>query len=504
MLIVLAALFCIAFANGANDVSRAAASLLGGGALSYRRALVLVLCCTFAGSLLSAGLAFGVAQQFAESMHSAGLANSSLISTAILIGACAWVLLATQRGVPVATTHALLGSLVGVALVSGGWQAFLHLGVGRRFVLPLVTSPLLAFLGVVVLRGVQRLLIRGDTSKSRAFAGAHLVSAGLLALTRGVNDSAKIWGVALPSVLASKVPSRQGTMLLVLTAAVAMALGGAAAGRRVTESIAFRITAMDPLDGLMTSFVSFLLIGGVSLLGFPVASSHIVGGATIAIGATDKRHRVNRQLVGTMLLGWVLTLPAASILGGSMLLLGLHRAAWPWAAVAVMASSLVYALVYLRENRHSATKLLIFVCSGNTSRSPMAAALCRHLLKQKPERSSPFLAISRGLSVKTGEPMTSLGRRTLNRLGIFDAIHYAAPLTADDVRRAYRIFCMTGEQCQTARERFPEYSAKIMQLHVEDVPNPAAGDETTYQHLAETLIHGIKARLTQLSLPNLA
>ena len=142
-LLVAVALF-LAFGNGANDNFKGFATVWGSDALNYRQALILATLATLAGSLLSLYLAHGLVQQFSGK----GLLPSLVVDTprfiaSVGLGAALTVTIATRAGLPISTTHALLGGLVGAGLAAGPGE--LHLGrLGHTFVLPLLLSPVLA------------------------------------------------------------------------------------------------------------------------------------------------------------------------------------------------------------------------------------------------------------------------------------------------------------------------------------------------------------------------
>src|SRR5207244_924500 len=145
----LAVLF-LAYSNGANDNFKGVATLYGSGATSYRRALAWATATQLAGSLLALGLAAGLVKAFsARGLVPDAVATSPSFLGAAALGAMATVLLATRLGMPVSTTHALTGALVGAGFVTVGAEVNLSV-LGKTFFLPLVVSPILA-VGLTVL-----------------------------------------------------------------------------------------------------------------------------------------------------------------------------------------------------------------------------------------------------------------------------------------------------------------------------------------------------------------
>src|SRR5712691_9827197 len=152
----------LAFANGANDNFKGVATLHGSGVLSYRRALAWATLTTLAGSLLALVVAGGLVTRFSgRGLVSNDVAGRPEFLLAVASGAAATVLLATRLGLPVSTTHALVGALVGAGLVLAGPANISYATLGAAFALPLLLSPVLALVLTAAfhtgLRGLARL-----------------------------------------------------------------------------------------------------------------------------------------------------------------------------------------------------------------------------------------------------------------------------------------------------------------------------------------------------------
>lgn len=139
-------------------------------------------------------------------------------------------------------------------------------------------------------------------------------------------------------------------------------------------------------------------------------------------------------------------------------------------------------------------QIYLFICGGNTSRSPMAQALCNDAIARWLNLSPaeltqvPIQAISAGLTTKEGTPMTSEAQQTLNRLGVIPHPHTASNVSAEQVKQATKIWCMTEAQHQTLLEKFPQAAAKIEKLDPDgDIENPSGGSLETYMAIAQKL-----------------
>lgn len=350
----------VAYANGANDNFKGVATLFGSGTTRYRAALLWATATTALGSVTAFYLARGLLAAFTgRGLVPDAVAADPGFALAVAFGAGATVLLATRLGFPVSTTHALIGGLVGVGLTRAPGD-FSIAGLANDFVLPLLTSPFIAIacaaLLYPLLHGLRRLLgisretcvcvgreivatVPGRVAAAEAIAAvsapsltvaddmtcklryggriiglsagtlhdlAHFLSAGAVSFARGVNDTPKIAALLLAGGWFSPAAAISVVALMV-------AVGGVISARRVAETMAHRITEMTPGQGLTANLVTAGLVIGASKLGMPVSTTHVSCGALFGIGATTRQ--AHWGMIGRIVLAWVVTLPAAALLG---------------------------------------------------------------------------------------------------------------------------------------------------------------------------------------------
>jgi PiT family inorganic phosphate transporter len=363
---VAVAVLFLAYSNGANDNFKGVATLFGSGTATYRVALVWAMLTTLAGSLLALYLAGGLVEAFkGKGLVPDEVTRQPAFLLAVSLGAGLTVLLATWTGLPVSTTHALTGGLVGAGLLAAAGEVRFR-SLGTSFLLPLLFSPVVALLLTVLLyplfriarraSGVARstcvcigsdyaevaaqpdgalLLVRTGgvvtvaeapvcveryrgqvlgLEAGRLLDGLHYLSGGAVGFARGLNDTPKI--VAL--LLAGEALSPPLGLLLV---ALVMAIGGVLNARRVAETMSKKITRMNPGQGFTANLVTSLLVAGASRLGLPVSTTHVSVGALFGIGVVNGTAPA-RTVLG-ILLAWVTTLPlGAAFAAGTYLVLG--------------------------------------------------------------------------------------------------------------------------------------------------------------------------------------
>lgn len=350
-------LLCLlAFANGANDVSKGIATLAGSGVAETRRAIAWGSVWTAAGALAGLFLGIKLVATFSKGIYLGDPSLSPSMALAIAMAPSLWVLLATRFGWPVSTTHALTGGLLGTGVLAFGWGGVNWGNALTKIVIPLVASPfisiILAFaLFPILKRGMAvvenhclclapfpqivskiisngavtnaasatTLPVLGTTEECRtAVAGwslkrdqVHWLTSGLVSFSRGLNDTPKLIAVVLPFLLLSKT-TFNGWLFLVT--AVAMGLGSWIAGRKVTDVLGFRVTQMDHDQGFSANFVTALQVIFASWLGLPVSTTHVSSSAIMGVGLAGRRG-VDGKTIQEMILAWLVTVPASALIG---------------------------------------------------------------------------------------------------------------------------------------------------------------------------------------------
>ena len=211
-------------------------------------------------------------------------------------------MLATRLGFPVSTTHMLTGALLGA-----GWAAGdVHVGkLWESFVKPLLLSPVLAVAAGGGVYLVLKTLRLAPDHRTRALDALHFLSAGAVCFARGLNDTPKM------AALLAGIGWLQGSAGMMLIAA-AMALGGLISARQVAETLAHKITGMNPGQGFAANLATAVLVTTASLHALPVSTTHVSVGALLGIGITTRQAKWRTAL--PVLAAWVVTLPVSALL----------------------------------------------------------------------------------------------------------------------------------------------------------------------------------------------
>ncbi|PCI46277.1 MAG: hypothetical protein COB49_08680 [Alphaproteobacteria bacterium] len=363
LMIVTLAGVAIAWANGSNDVSKGIATLVGAGVTNYRTAIYWGAFFTAVGTIVGAFFAHAMVATFGGKLLTAAANPDIAAALAIIGGAAGWVLLATRTGMPVSTTHAIVGSLLGVAIVAFGMEGVAWTILIWKVALPLLLSPLAALAATMLLRRLWNMWkARGQAAddcicvtvepqlafaqNDRAATGGltvstcdtqtavmaqtnalvtvdklHWLSAGLTSFARGMNDAPKLAGLMIgAAALSGMAELTNQTAFFVV--AVAMTAGGLMAGIRVTKMLAERVTVMNHHEGFTANIVTSMLVSCGAIFGLPMSTTHVSASALIGVGVSGKKGNLHMGAVKTMLAAWVITLPGAAAFGIVLFWLG--------------------------------------------------------------------------------------------------------------------------------------------------------------------------------------
>lgn len=353
----------VAYANGANDVSKGVSTLVGSGRTTYRRGLAWGTFWTVAGALVAVVASAGLVRTFSAQLVDGVVADATAFPLAVAAGAFGWVMIASKTGLPVSTTHSLTGAIVGAAVTIAGTAGVQWSLLAATVAVPLAVSPFVSGLAAYTLHAIAARplarasrycvcvsehtlvpVIRGSNAVAEVAAvplpgivvdqeatcaeatvpvqlrmtdAAHWGTSAALSFARGLNDNPKI--IALGMLAASA--AGMATSHLFLAGALMMGLGSYFFGRRVTETLAERVTHIDPLEGLAASGVAASLVILASVFALPVSTTHVVSGAIVGAGLRSGTQAVRWKVVTGIAAAWVVTLPASAVLAAAASLL---------------------------------------------------------------------------------------------------------------------------------------------------------------------------------------
>ena len=358
ILLFIAACF-LAYSNGANDNFKGVATLFGSGTTNYKKAINWATITTFSGSVA----AIFLAEELVKNFSGKGLVPNELIqmpifAISIALGAAFTVFIATKIGMPISTTHSLVGALFGAGVMAIGTE-FNFAKLGKTFLVPLIVSPLMAavlsLLLYLLFRYIRKKLnitknsgiyidkkqeaeaitvlahnmdaihqtkvttsihhTKVETyngkllgiSSQKILDSLHYLSAGIVSFARGLNDTPKIVGLLL---IINTLDIKWGMIAVAIT----MALGGLINAKKVGVIMSKKITPMNSGQGFTANMITGLLVTTASIHGLPVSTTHVSVGSIFGIVTVTKK--ANPKMISKILLSWILTLPIAAIVSG--------------------------------------------------------------------------------------------------------------------------------------------------------------------------------------------
>jgi PiT family inorganic phosphate transporter len=315
---VLVALIAVAllfdFLNGLHDAANSIATVV---ATRVLRPQIAVLWAAFFNFIAFAVFGLHVAQTVGTGIVSAGVVDGSVIFGA-LSGAIVWNIVTWGLGIPSSSSHALIGGLTGAALAKAGFAVVVYGGLAITAV-GIVLSPLLGFVLAQVLVVIVHWASRNSTpfAVDRRFRVLQLVSAALYSLGHGGNDAQKTMGIIAVLLFSQGLLGNEFHVpfWVVIGCQAAMALGTLLGGWRIVHTMGSRITHLKPIQGFCAETGGALTLFLATALGVPVSTTHTITGAIVGVGAARRAAAVRWHVAQRIVIAWVLTLPAAGLLG---------------------------------------------------------------------------------------------------------------------------------------------------------------------------------------------
>ena len=341
-LLVLLAALVFEYINGFHDTANAIATVVSTKVLTPRQAIVWAAGWNLVGALMGTAVASTIGKGLVDIQY---VTMTTVLCA--LLSAIVWGILTWWLGLPSSSSHALVGGLCGAALGSahGDWSVLKwsvvnakggHSGLWPSIVLPMISSPLLGFIGGAILMWLLTVVLRKATPRlvGRVFGKAQLLSAGFMGYGHGSNDAQKTMGIIALALFTGThagmfdhVPAWAGFLRtpefaipkwVVFTCAFTMAAGTAAGGWRIIRTMGHKMVKLQPVHGFAAETTAAVIIHVASTVGVPVSTTHVIATSIMGVGATKRFSAVKWGLVGRIVWAWVLTLPLTGILGWAL------------------------------------------------------------------------------------------------------------------------------------------------------------------------------------------
>lgn len=350
LLIVVTAALTFDFTNGFHDTANAMATSIATGALKPKAAVALSAVLNLVGAFLSIKVAATIAS---------GIVDSGAITLPIvfagLLGAIMWNMITWSIGLPSSSSHALIGGVIGAALVAAGTSSIHGQSIIAKVIIPAVLAPVLAGLVAMLATRLSYWIAKPDERprSHRYYRYGQLASASLVSLAHGTNDAQKTMGVITLALIAGNQlqPGADPPMWVIVSCGVALAAGTYFGGWRVIRTMGHRLTHIEAPQGFTAQTASVAVLLSATQGGLPLSTTHITSGSVLGTGLGRRGGSVRWRVAGSMLIAWALTLPAAGLIAAGIALIVVDGGSGQITVVSIVAVALLLGFwIWSRRN----------------------------------------------------------------------------------------------------------------------------------------------------------
>lgn len=300
------------FVNGFHDSANSIATVVGTRVLRPLYAVCIAALANFAGPFI-----FGtaVAATVGKGIIQPSFSTVDVIFAG-LIGAIIWDLITWYFGLPSSSSHALIGGLIGSALLAGGTSALVFSGIEKTLTF-IVVSPGMGFAFAFGIGIIVMYVFRNQTASrvNKIFGRLQICSSVFFSLTHGANDGQKTMGIITALLIAGGLLDSQPFIVpveVIMASAFAIALGTFFGGWRIVKTMAFRLTNLRPYQGFCAETAGGVILTSMAWLGIPVSTTHAIAGGIMGIGATKRLSAVRWGIGKRIVYAWIITIPASA------------------------------------------------------------------------------------------------------------------------------------------------------------------------------------------------
>ena len=299
------------YTNGFHDAANVVATPIATKIVTPFVAIIMATIFNFLGATQVSGVAQTITTGLVETAQ-----TSQPMVLAAVVGAIFWNFVTWYFGIPSSSSYALVGGLIGAALVHGGPEILLWKNILYKVIIPMILSPLIGFIMAFLLMGF---LLKIEVKDRKVFRHLQMMTSGCLALSHGLNDAQKSMGIITLGLLAAGVIETSHIPLWVIgSCAIVMALGTATGGFRIINTLGYQITELKPMQGFASEISASFVILLASFLGMPISSTHMIAGSITGVGSAHGSGAVKWATPKKLVIAWALTIPGAALVAGSV------------------------------------------------------------------------------------------------------------------------------------------------------------------------------------------
>lgn len=296
------------FLNGFHDSANSIATVVSTRVLSPR---VAVLWAAFFNFIAFLFFGLHVANTIGKGIIDIAIVDKTVIF-GTLVGACGWNLITWYLGLPTSSSHALIGGMIGSALVKAGTSALVWKGIIKTVVFIVISPTVGLLLGLGFGLAVYGLFKNSPrVAVQNFFRKGQLISAALYSLGHGGNDAQKTMGIIASLLFSAGLLGDKFYVpfWVVITCHTAIALGTMFGGWRIVKTMGQKVAKLTPVDGFCAESGAATMLFVSSAMGVPISTTHTITGSIMGVGSIQRLSAVRWGVAGTIVWAWVLTIP---------------------------------------------------------------------------------------------------------------------------------------------------------------------------------------------------
>lgn len=311
LVILLAVIFD--FINGFHDTANAIATTVATRVLSPALAILMAAGLNFAGAMSGTAVAKTIGSGIV------GTNVSQEVVIAALMGAIIWNLITWYYGIPSSSSHALIGGLIGAGIGATGLNQVSWNILANKVLIPLIASPVIGFLVALWLMNLIKIVF-ANASPAKVgglFRRGQILSSAFMAFSHGSNDAQKTMGIITLALIGEGIVPAEPfhvPIWVIMISAAAMALGTAAGGWKIIQTMGTRLVSLTPVHGFAAETSAATLIEIASRFGVPLSTTHIISTSILGVGASARMRAIRWTIAQRIVQAWVLTIPICGVI----------------------------------------------------------------------------------------------------------------------------------------------------------------------------------------------
>jgi inorganic phosphate transporter, PiT family len=311
LIVIIAIVFDVI--NGFHDSANAIACSVSNRVLSMKQAVIISATLNFTGAFMSVKVAETVGSGI---VHPNDITQKVII--AALLGAIVWNLITWYFGIPSSSSHALIGGLIGAAVVyKGSFLIIYWSNLFWKVIIWLILSPIIGFIiGFIYMNILNLFLAKSRPSTvTKIFSKCEIVSTMFLALNHGANDAQKTMGIITMTLMSAGFIKEFSVPIWVkITCALAMAVGTGLGGKRIIKTMGSKMARIVPVSGFAAEFGASSVILTATMFDAPVSTTHIITTAIMGVGASKRFSAVRWTVAKDIVITWIITIPGCALI----------------------------------------------------------------------------------------------------------------------------------------------------------------------------------------------